>query len=1102
MARKYLGTGLEGIADVGVATGIGARHLAATVEAVQTSGYSAAGKGAGTYVSDALANAALAAAHPRFCKQSADGRYWRLLPEPWIAVTQGGAAGDGTSDDFAAIQAAIDYGLSFGGATIYFPAATYKVDSSPQIASAKGLNLLGEGPDRSIISGGAMPAMKTLGYWRSSVEGIQFQCNANTTGGAFELEGKPDGSFGVQQIQFRNCMFFGNYNSKYVFTNQRIATGSGQGSECSWIGCAFQGAGHASGDALFMQNGSNALNNTITGCNFQGFLTGVLIYAGNVDILHTGFQSTYGYEQISDDGWDVDASYSSVGDRATMTGCRSESLRIYRGGGNFANISAFTQQQGAAGDWGTGAKALNSLVRGRTTAGNDKLYRVSTAGTSGGAQPTWPESGTVADGTAVWTQLEFNVFERVQGTIARGQMQLGQFGVAFETYIEDVFVTRDDCFGPSQFISDERGPHIRDLRLGGAPPPGSASRPIKIGNNANAGARNTDPNMTNFGNHALVWTEGNGGGTFHDITLARGGGDYNYKAGNWFQMVGGFAPGQLAFAELAGATVANGVLFFVTDGTPGSGPLTGGGTGCLAVRQNGAWKAVDYSAEDAQDAVGAMAGASLVYTDASPLLARAALTGAIIAAQDSNVTALGSFTLAQLNTALSDADVATGGGTATGANTGDQISVSGNAGTATALATSRNFSLSGGGITAAAVGFTGAANVVLSASVDAGHVTLARMADIAAARFIGRTTAGTGAPEALTGTQATALLDVFTAGLKGLAPASGGGTANFLRADGAWAAPGGGGSAAGNSGELQYNNGGTFAGAANVEVDGGNLKLVSTTDPAAPTAGITLYSKSIAGRHLPKIIGPSGIDTVLQVGLHGNAVFFTSVTSGTTAPDTIGGTLTTAATMSMQQTIASANPWQATQRKRFASTATAGSGTGMRTAYVQWFRGNAAGFGGFFFRAQLGQNLNVNGAQCFHGLCVSTAVLGTAAGSVAALLNMIGMGYDTTDSSAGNWQLYRNDGAGTATKVDLGANAARNTTHGFDLIVYCPPGAASEIFVRVVNIHTGTVVLDTSYTTDLPAVNTGMAFKAECNNGAVASAQNLEVAKVYIESDY
>jgi hypothetical protein len=64
---------------------------------------------------------------------------------------------------------------------------------------------------------------------------------------------------------------------------------------------------------------------------------------------------------------------------------------------------------------------------------------------------------------------------------------------------------------------------------------------------------------------------------------------------------------------------------------------------------------------------------------------------------------------------------------------------------------------------------------------------------MATATIKGRTTAGTGDPEDLTGTQATTLLDTFTTSLKGLAPASGGGTSNFLRADGTWAAPAGGG---------------------------------------------------------------------------------------------------------------------------------------------------------------------------------------------------------------------------------------------------------------------------------------------------------------------
>lgn len=48
-----------------------------------------------------------------------------------------------------------------------------------------------------------------------------------------------------------------------------------------------------------------------------------------------------------------------------------------------------------------------------------------------------------------------------------------------------------------------------------------------------------------------------------------------------------------------------------------------------------------------------------------------------------NAAILGSFTTAQLNTAISDNSVATGGGTASGTNTGDQTNISGNAATVT-----------------------------------------------------------------------------------------------------------------------------------------------------------------------------------------------------------------------------------------------------------------------------------------------------------------------------------------------------------------------------------------------------------------------------------
>lgn len=80
-----------------------------------------------------------------------------------------------------------------------------------------------------------------------------------------------------------------------------------------------------------------------------------------------------------------------------------------------------------------------------------------------------------------------------------------------------------------------------------------------------------------------------------------------------------------------------------------------------------------------------------------------------------------------------------------------------------------------------------AGGTVLTIAADA--VSNSKLANVATATFKGRTTASTGDPEDLTVTQATALLNVFTSALKGLVPASGGGTTNFLRADGNFAAP-------------------------------------------------------------------------------------------------------------------------------------------------------------------------------------------------------------------------------------------------------------------------------------------------------------------------
>lgn len=88
---------------------------------------------------------------------------------------------------------------------------------------------------------------------------------------------------------------------------------------------------------------------------------------------------------------------------------------------------------------------------------------------------------------------------------------------------------------------------------------------------------------------------------------------------------------------------------------------------------------------------------------------------------------------------------------------------------------------------------------ITTAKINTKAVTNAKLDDMATQTFKGRTTAGTGVPEDLTATQATAILnnlvgDSGAGGTKGLAPAPAAGDSaagKFLKADGNWAVPSG-----------------------------------------------------------------------------------------------------------------------------------------------------------------------------------------------------------------------------------------------------------------------------------------------------------------------
>ncbi|HMP28874.1 MAG TPA: hypothetical protein PKD85_04700, partial [Saprospiraceae bacterium] len=115
-------------------------------------------------------------------------------------------------------------------------------------------------------------------------------------------------------------------------------------------------------------------------------------------------------------------------------------------------------------------------------------------------------------------------------------------------------------------------------------------------------------------------------------------------------------------------------------------------------------------------------------------------------------------------------------------------------------------------------------------------VTNAKLANMPSNRIKGNNTGGVTSPIDLTTAQTTAMLDLFTSTLKGLVPSSGGGTSNFLRADGTWTAPpGAGGSPGGANTNVQYNNGGTFGGSNAFNFVGGANPVVNIQGTASTT---------------------------------------------------------------------------------------------------------------------------------------------------------------------------------------------------------------------------------------------------------------------------
>jgi len=348
---------------------------------------------------------------------------------------------------------------------LHIPSGRYLVNKPPTVELLQSGIITGDGRQATVIRSTAdCAAFQFNGAWYSEVRSLGFASSAARTGAVVELDGNFDGSLtqGVQGCTFHGCFFDGATLAAYGLAITRRGTGSGRGSENLFINCAWQSSTVA---GLYI-SGFNALQNTVLGGNFQSHPKhGVLLVGGSVNLYGTGFQSTYGYEQIANDGFDIDCSAAGAYDRIVVDGCRTESLRFYRGAWSQNGVIRGCSLRNLSTDgWSAGAAfAADALVQGTDADCDVHVYRCTTPGTSGEQEPAWPATGTVADGSAVWTELPYNAIEIAAGSVS--DCAFGPGGRIATAAARETFVERNSFMRADYKAAGSGGVFLNNYRL-------------------------------------------------------------------------------------------------------------------------------------------------------------------------------------------------------------------------------------------------------------------------------------------------------------------------------------------------------------------------------------------------------------------------------------------------------------------------------------------------------------------------------------------------------------------------------------------------------------------------------------------------------------
>jgi len=380
-------------------------------------------------------------------------------------------AGTFLVDVTAALQTAIDacFGsvASPNGGTdpgrlknraLYIPNGGYRISDTLQIRALRGGHIFGAGRFATTIRQYAAdkPIIRTNGCDYTVFEHFFLDNSqvANNTA-IFEFDWDSTGGVALQSCTFRN-LFFAGTTTLTVANGLRIGNSGYMGSEnliqnCFFIYC----------DVGLTTRNYNALQNIVLGGNFQACRIGIRVLFGSIaNIYGTGFQNdifTSGNNQVTEDGWDI-LILNSANDTAVVEACRTESMRFLASFNRHnVKVASNTIIPSRIGNW----TANTPYALGAIVSAEGAPYICTTAGTSGGSQPTWTGT-TVNDNTVVWTSYTYTTILADAGFIENNIVQFGRVspGGSNDSQVILVrnFFSRDDYLEPTPYQGESTSP--------------------------------------------------------------------------------------------------------------------------------------------------------------------------------------------------------------------------------------------------------------------------------------------------------------------------------------------------------------------------------------------------------------------------------------------------------------------------------------------------------------------------------------------------------------------------------------------------------------------------------------------------------------------